>query len=336
MCKKVSESKKISVIVPVYNAEKYINRCVKSIVDQNYSNWELILVDDGSKDNSSRILDDWAKKDSRISIIHQTNTGPGLARNKGIKAASGEFIVFVDADDYLDPMYFAFLSPKMEYADIVFIDVLQVDLNGHILSKELMSSYKEWGQEKVLRAQMTGKIPWGGVRKAVCRKLLLENKIFYTRHSIGEEALYSMKLLLFAKKIAFIDEKPVYYYVNHDGSQSKIKIDDPWGGVVSVIKDYLNSQGLIGKYGNTVNAFSATATIVSIDRLCMKYRNDKLLKSKIRERIFFYKRNVIRNVGMDYQSMDYKVLLLYPFLKIGWIFPIILISKIRKGMRNEN
>lgn len=92
----------ISVIVAVYNVEKYLDKCVESIVKQTYHELEIILVDDGSKDNSGKICDEWAKKDSRIHVIHKQNGGLSDARNYGLKASNGEWICFVDGDDYLD------------------------------------------------------------------------------------------------------------------------------------------------------------------------------------------------------------------------------------------
>ena len=336
MSKKEDEMHKISVVVPVYNAEKYIERCIQSIVEQTYENWELVLVNDGSKDKSSYIISKWCKRDSRIKVLNQENSGPGIARNNGVKKAVGEYIVFVDADDYLDSTYFALLRERMNDSDVVFIDVLQVDSEGNILRKELMSSYKKWNIERVLRAQMTGKIPWGGVRKAVRRQLLIENNIYYTNHKIGEEALYSMKILLSANKISFLDERPVYYYVNHEGSQSKIKMDDPWGGIVDVIREYLTSQSLIEKYGNTLNAFSATATIISLDRIYNNHMDRSKTNQLIKKRITQYRRTEIKNTGIDYRSLDYKALLMYPFLKMNFLYPIMLISKIRGGVKNED
>lgn len=91
----------ISVIVPIYNVEPYLNRCLESIVNQNYQNLEIILVDDGSPDNCPQICDEWAKKDSRIVVLHVKNGGAGYARNKGIDKATGEWCVLVDGDDYL-------------------------------------------------------------------------------------------------------------------------------------------------------------------------------------------------------------------------------------------
>ena len=93
----------ISVIVPVYKVEKYLNKCVQSIVNQTYKNLEIILVDDGSPDNCPEMCDEWAKKDSRIKVIHQENAGLAEARNSGISVATGEFFMFIDSDDYAEP-----------------------------------------------------------------------------------------------------------------------------------------------------------------------------------------------------------------------------------------
>lgn len=91
----------ISVIVPIYNVESYLNRCVESIVNQTYQNLEIILVDDGSPDNCPQICDDWARKDSRIKVIHKENGGLSDARNAGMNIATGEYISFIDSDDYV-------------------------------------------------------------------------------------------------------------------------------------------------------------------------------------------------------------------------------------------
>lgn len=105
---------KVSVIVPVYKVEKYLDRCVESIVNQTYKNLEIILVDDGSPDNCPQLCDSWAEKDSRIKVIHKENGGVSSARNAGIDAASGEYIGFVDSDDYLDSKMYEELVTQLE------------------------------------------------------------------------------------------------------------------------------------------------------------------------------------------------------------------------------
>ena len=93
---------KISVIVPVYNAEKYLKKCLLSVINQTYKDWELILVDDGSTDKSPQIIDNIGKRDARIKVIHQKNAGPGVARNHGLEIAMGDYIVFLDSDDFIE------------------------------------------------------------------------------------------------------------------------------------------------------------------------------------------------------------------------------------------
>ena len=111
----------ISVIVPVYNVEKYIRECLDSIVNQTYKNLQIILVDDGSTDNSGKICDEFAKKDSRITVVHQENQGAGAAKNTGLELIEGEYFSIIDSDDYIDlSMYEKMVSLMKQYdSDIV-------------------------------------------------------------------------------------------------------------------------------------------------------------------------------------------------------------------------
>ncbi len=115
----------ISVIVPVYNVERYLNKCIDSIVSQTYKNLEIILVDDGSSDNCPAICDEWAEKDSRIKVIHKENGGVSSARNTGIELAAGEYLGFVDSDDYIDSDMYTVLyhQIKLTAADLSVVGV---------------------------------------------------------------------------------------------------------------------------------------------------------------------------------------------------------------------
>lgn len=150
----------ISVIIPVYNAENYVGRCIESVQSQTYNDWQMILVDDGSKDKSLEICQKYAALDKRIHVIHQENQGPGIARNTGIAAAKGEYIVFVDSDDYIEKDYFELLAKHDE--DVVFINVQNVDEQGNVMKKDFMSSNRTLSKDTILRRQMTGRIDWGG------------------------------------------------------------------------------------------------------------------------------------------------------------------------------
>ena len=100
---------KISIIVPIYNVEKYLDKCVNSILSQTFSDFELILVDDGSPDNCGRMCDDWAQRDSRIVVYHKQNGGISDTRNYGIDRAKGEYLTFIDPDDYIESTYLEYL-----------------------------------------------------------------------------------------------------------------------------------------------------------------------------------------------------------------------------------
>lgn len=326
---------KFSIIVPVYNSEEYLERCISSIQKQTYHDWELILVDDGSKDKSWNIICKYANDDSRIKSVHQENSGPGMARNTGIDVATGDYLVFVDSDDYIDEDYLLLMVPKIEQNDLVFIDVLQVNCKGKIIHEEKMSDYKDLSKDAILRSMMTGKIPWGGVRKCVKRSLLNENNIRYSDLKIGEEAVFSFKSLYFAGNIEFLVEKPVYMYEVHKESQSTIKDNDPWGGAFIVLKKYLIENKLYSKFADTLNAFNVSSSVVSIDRITQYYYGEDREK-KLKERVTEFKHRFDYDYDIDKISLAFKAKIFSTFLKRGYVFPIIVASKIKGIIRRNN
>lgn len=321
--------KKISAIVPVYNTEKYVGGCIDSIISQTYPDWELILVDDGSTDGSLDVLKKYEKLDTRIKVIHQKNSGAGMARNKGISQVIGEYIVFVDSDDVIKSDYFEKLS--RETADVVFIDINQVDEDFNILHKENMSDYQSLSKDEFLRSQMTGKILWGGVRKAVKSELLLKNKIGFTEHNVGEEAIYSFLLMYYAESFSFI-KGSVYEYVNRDGSLSHTKDDDPLSSVANTLKEKILQMGLYDQYANTINAFIASSAIISLDRMAGMYKWSEY-KAKAKARVSRYKREIDSHHPVDTDHMSGKAKVLYPFMKAGLITPIYLASCVNRVTR---
>lgn len=110
----MNEALKISVIIPVYNAEIFLSKCIESVLFQSYQNWELILINDGSTDNSSQICDFYVLKDNRIKVIHKQNQGVSAARNSGLDVAVGEYICFIDSDDVIDLRLFEIVLPFID------------------------------------------------------------------------------------------------------------------------------------------------------------------------------------------------------------------------------
>ena len=117
----------ISIIIPVYNVSQYLNECIQSVVNQSYNDFECILIDDGSSDGSEIICDQWEQKDSRIKVIHQPNQGGATARNRGITEALGEYIAFIDSDDWIDSDYlYQLVQPIEKYnVDLVVCGLQQ-------------------------------------------------------------------------------------------------------------------------------------------------------------------------------------------------------------------
>ena len=124
----------VSVVIPVYKTEKYLDRCINSVVNQTYRNLEILLIDDGSPDNCPQMCDAWAEKDSRIRVIHKENQGLGMARNTGIENATGEYICFFDSDDYVDAktVEYAFNAAQKEKADVAIFGLTTVSAKGEV------------------------------------------------------------------------------------------------------------------------------------------------------------------------------------------------------------
>lgn len=210
----------ISVIIPVYNGEKNLKECIDSILNQTYSDLEIILVDDGSKDLSGKICDSYSQMDFRIKVIHQENQGVSAARNKGLDVATGDYITFVDSDDRLEAdMYEFLLDLAEEYgADIAHCGYKRIDEKGHIL-KEINGTHTLLIQnsQEALECMLTGRhfVP------SLCNKLfkasLFDNIHFEIDLRINEDVLVAFEVFQRAKKIVFADETK-YCYLVHETS----------------------------------------------------------------------------------------------------------------------
>lgn len=319
---------KFSIISPVYNAEPYLEKTINSVLKQTYADWEYILVNDGSTDNSLRILKTYADENPRIRYFNQQNQGPGIARNVALDHADGDYVVFLDADDYIDPMYLCELAEccQTNAADVVFVDVVQEDADGKVIKHELMSDFQHLSKERLIRWQMTGKVPWGGCRKAVSRILLNDNRIRYSADIVGEEAVYSFRVLRAAVNVCFLP-KMYYHYVNYPNSQSKKGDEDPWGPIADSLKQYLILQGLYEQYKDTVNTFALTALLICMDRIA---GNCGLFESVRRMRIQLPRCRQIRSENLDYDSMDFKVSVLKPFILHELFLIVTIVSKMRR------
>lgn len=210
-------SNKVSVIIPVYNVEKYLDKCIDSVVNQTYKNLEIILIDDGSTDKSSIICDEWATKDKRIKVFHQKNSGVSVVRNNGIEYSVGDYISFVDSDDYIAESMIekAVASIEENDADIVCFGVFRVAESGEILESTEDIEQKVVDNKEALLDLTNGKIHDYPVNKLYKRKVF-EN-VRYPAGRVFEDIATTYKIFLNSEKICYLPQK-LYFYRRRKGS----------------------------------------------------------------------------------------------------------------------
>ena len=208
--------KKLSVIMPVYKAEEYIYRAVDSILNQTYANLEVILVDDGSPDNCGKICDEYAEKDSRVKVIHKKNGGQADARNFGIEAASGEFIGFVDSDDYIEPYMYQEMIDYMQQnrLDIVCGDTKQIKGN-RIKFKPRHKENLIWNKTEAICENLSGSLDNAVTNKIYKREVI--DGIRFPKGRVYEDVATVYKFIYNADKVGYL-AKGYYYYIKRKGS----------------------------------------------------------------------------------------------------------------------
>ncbi len=220
----------VSVVIPVYNGEKYLDRCIDSVLDQTYKNLEIILVDDGSVDSSPELCDLWCTKDNRISVIHKENTGAGLSRNTGMDCAKGEYVAFVDCDDYIDPTTLekCICRATEDNSDVVLFGTCNVSADGKLSNKTLNPSKLKFVGDEVLSVLLPGLfsyqmgygigLPTKIFRLDTIRKSKV--RIPSEREVVSEDAFFILQLFASVSTVSLINEN-LYFYFDNAGSYSR-------------------------------------------------------------------------------------------------------------------
>lgn len=212
----------ISIIVPVYNVEKYLEKCLISLINQTYSNIEIILVDDGSTDKSGKICDEYATKDNRIIVIHKSNAGVSAARNDGLDIIKGEFVTFVDSDDYVDDDYIEKLYCLITdaKADMSICGFCNVENNKIIDDKR--NNIKLFDNATAMIALSKRQITFGILSK-LYKVSLIKNIRFDSKYRVGEDHLFNYYAIKKAKKININETYKLYKYVSRNDSVTNLK-----------------------------------------------------------------------------------------------------------------
>lgn len=228
---------KLSIIVPIYNTEQYLEKCLFSLVNQTLQEIEILLINDGSTDDSQSIINKYVKKYPLICKgYYKSNSGQAAARNLGIEHASGEFIAFVDSDDYvkLDAYEKAYNYAIKNNLDVVCFDFLQESQNGR-----KPSNYYQFKQCNADIKYILNET--SSVNKIIRRDLINRNNIRFIENYIYEDLEFIPKLILYTNKIGFLDE-PLYYYVIHENSTMRQqKYNNKLGNIYFVMESLKNT-----------------------------------------------------------------------------------------------
>lgn len=301
-------SDKISVVIPVYKVEKFLERCLQSVVRQTYNNLEIILVDDGSPDECPKICDNWAIKDNRITVIHKENSGLSGARNAGINIATGKFISFVDSDDIIAPNMIEFLYKSL------------IDTNSDIAITSMVQFYQETPlfleknkilsdcTEKILLEIMYKSSHWEACGK-LYKKSLFDYGLKFIEGKLYEDLHFTLRVFAEANKAVFCDNAMYGYYQRNDSIMGKTR--------VSISKDLIEIlQGNINfieeKYNDNTELYECLFTsfvlqpsikLEDIERN-KSYSNNQAFITEYKK---YIKRNWAKIKASKYITKKYKI-----------------------------
>lgn len=284
-----------SIIIPVYNAEKYIHKCMKNVLKQTCENIEIIMIDDGSIDSSGIICDDYAQKDNRVKVIHQDNSGVSNARNAGIKYARGKYIVFLDADDEIDEYLIEDNCKILEdsNADFLFFCFRyffpgREEIVHNEFDEVFCGSAEEFFQEELIKIidKELMHAPWN---KMIRKQFLQKNNIMFdTRYSIYEDITFSIKMCSAAEKIC-INRKE--YYTYNIWTQGTLRTKFWENNFEAATEMYNNAIAYCSKYENNArqmarfNLLYAGVVINYIKNVCLNNLLSETKKKQIVEKI---------------------------------------------------
>ena len=252
---------KFSIIIPVYNVEKYLVECLESIVNQSFKDFEVICVNDGSTDNSLEILQKYAENDERFKVLNQENQGQGIARNNALNIANGEYILFVDPDDFIELNMLEVLNERLDVqnVDVAFFDYQIFGENTKTKIVRFMDEMKNtlnlnindnfifnWQELVKDNFRYTSMMVWN---KVYSNKFLKENHIQFAPNKHAEDHIFSISATLLANKISYIKKTLYYYRKRSDSSVNKVSENNFCiFENIAIVADFLKQNNLYKKY----------------------------------------------------------------------------------------
>lgn len=282
---------KISFIIPVYNTEKYLETCIDSIINQEYHNYEIILVDDGSKDGSGVICDTFSKEYDNVKTIHQKNSGLSEARNTGIKNSTGDYLLFVDSDDFIEKNSLSkivdILNSQDKHIDVMFLEAIKIFPDKSVVS--LGDGYVRERIEGKTKRQVLEhiselpKFPGSACTKLIRRQLVIENSMYFQSGLLSEDVDWVTALLVKAEDFSYYDGTYYYYRQERENSiTSRVNIKH-FESLLYIIEKWSNINEKAQEYQDIINSFMAyeylmlLLTFAGIDS-----KNKKKYQSRVR------------------------------------------------------
>lgn len=250
----------ISIIIPVYKVEKYISRCVQSVIEQTYTNWELLLVDDGTPDNSGQICDNWALIDARIKVFHKGNGGVSSARNLGLDNIKGHWITFIDSDDWIekDCLEHCFAVIEREKLDILQFCFQEIDSKG-VVKSYTKKSTPTLPKDRFVRTNLFNVCVWGGIIKS---SIIKDNHIkFQEGIKLAEDQMFIMECISNADLLKVISNPFYNYFMNEDSAVHNAKTIDMLQSIEALQRFKINYPIFSNQIAKQINSFCKSIVV---------------------------------------------------------------------------
>lgn len=326
----MNEKIKISVIVPVYNSERYLKRCLDSILQQTYSNFEILLIDDGSNDSSGIICNTYATMDQRVRVIHRINSGVAVTRNVGIKEAKGDYIAFIDSDDYIEKNMLEILGGEAEKynSDIVMCEYF-IDRFGEVIPVHMKYNNVYDGNERIKKELLYQYYTDYHVglyslwNKLIKKSLYLDNNILFdTTLKRGEDAWFIFQCLKCCQRVEFLS-RAFYYYCQNENSVMHEIYDDQYDKWVDMRKRLLVENETFRFKINYALFYKEFLYKVAVYcRMLAKTKQKEKLKRILSDSFYInaaqYASNTPKHISLLSKCVKNKMLIIAYFICVVW------------------